>query len=103
MPLVGNRGIIGYARSIYWKKPEKIFSGGKGGRGPPNFDQRLFQKGGEGFAGPVRKPIADLAIFCAGKRRQTPARAGMSRRAPVIGHSSGGILIPAKMARLAKS
>ena len=34
------------------KIPEKIFSGGKGGRGPPNFDQQLFQKGGEGFAPP---------------------------------------------------
>jgi hypothetical protein len=72
-----------------WKKPEKIFSGGKGGCGPPNFDQRMFQKGGEGFApppqfGPARKPIADLAIFCAGKRQQTPARAGVRRGAPSV-------------------
>ena len=72
-----------------WKKPEKIFSGGKGAAAPQILINECFKKGARDLPpppqfGPARKPIADLAIFCAGKRQQTPARAGVRRGAPSV-------------------
>ena len=69
--------------------PEKIFSGGKGGRGP-QFLTTLFQKGGERFATPpiwsreetYRRFSDHFAPSCAVLRRLAPSCAVLRRLAP---------------------
>ena len=77
------------AKSPAGKKPEKIFSGGKGGRGPPIFDKDCFKKGARdlpppnlvprGFLSPI---LRRLAPSCAVLRRFAPSCAVLRRFAP---------------------
>ena len=46
-----------------WKKPEKIFSGGKGGRGPPNFYNVVSKRGRAICPPPNLVPRGNLSLI----------------------------------------